>query len=90
MPSVIGVAPAGFDWRTTVGILAAFPARELMVPTMGTLYSHGDVDPGAHYLASLSSDSEPRDGLRDKLRNAAGPDGPTFNALVALALMAPL
>lgn len=81
-------APAGFDWRTTVGILAAFPARELIVPTMGTLYSLGDLDPGEHDLASLSSDSAPADGLREKLRNAVGPDGsPTFNPLVALALM---
>ena len=81
-------APAGFDWRTTVGILAAFPARELIIPTMGTLYSLGEIDPGEHDLASLGSGEEPRDGLREKLRSAVGPDGrPAFNGLVALALM---
>jgi ferrous iron transport protein B len=26
--------PAGFDWRITVGILAAFPARELILPSL--------------------------------------------------------
>jgi len=31
-------APAGFDWKTTVAVLAAFPARELVVPTLGILY----------------------------------------------------
>jgi ferrous iron transport protein B len=31
-------APAGFDWKLTVGVLAAFPARELIVPTLGILY----------------------------------------------------
>jgi ferrous iron transport protein B len=81
-------APAGFDWRTTVGILAAFPARELIIPTMGTLYSLGELDPGEHDLASLGAAEAPRDGLREKLRNALGPDGqPAFNGLVALALM---
>ncbi len=80
-------APAGFDWRITVGILAAFPARELIVPTLGILYSAGDVDPGAYTVASLKG-AAPQDGLRARLRSDRGPDGrPTFNPLVALALM---
>lgn len=71
-------APAGFDWRMTVGILAAFPARELVIPTLGTLYSLGDVE--------ASDDPDPR--LKDALRNATGPDGsPTMNGLIALAAM---
>jgi ferrous iron transport protein B len=72
-------APAGFDWRMTVGVLAAFPARELVIPTLGTLYSLGEVeaDPDA---------PDPR--LSDALRSAKGPDGkPTLNGLVALAVM---
>ena len=32
-------APAGFDWKTTVAVLAAFPAREVVVSTLGILYS---------------------------------------------------
>lgn len=72
-------APAGFDWRMTVGVLAAFPARELVVPTLGTLYSLGEVEAG--------DDADPR--LRDALRTAQGPDGkPIMNGLVALAAMA--
>lgn len=71
--------PAGFDWRLTVGILAAFPARELVIPTLGTLYSLGDVEASA-------DDPDPR--LKDALRNAKGPDGkPTMNGLIALAAM---
>jgi ferrous iron transport protein B len=81
-------APAGFDWRTTVGILSAFPARELIVPTMGILYSLGDVDPGHYDVASLRSGDGPDDGLRHKLRTATDPDGErSFTALTALALM---
>jgi len=53
--------PAGFDWRITVGILAAFPARELIVPTLGTLHSLGEVE-------ADPDEADPR--LRDALRNA--------------------
>lgn len=80
-------APAGFDWRTTVGILAAFPARELIVPTLGILYRAGEVDPGAYDLSALEG-REDGAGLRDRLRTARRADGrPAFDRLVALALM---
>lgn len=70
-------APAGFDWRTTVGILAAFPARELIVPTLGILHSVGDVDPGEYELTSIARADH---GLRARLRESMTPS-------VALALM---
>ena len=73
-------APAGFDWRLTVGVLAAFPARELVVPTLGTLYSLGEVEASAE-----AADAR----LSEALRTAKGPDGkPTLDGLVALAVMA--
>ncbi|HRE90816.1 MAG TPA: ferrous iron transporter B, partial [Myxococcota bacterium] len=57
-------ALAGFDWRTTVGVVAAFPARELIIPTLGVLYSLGDVDAGTYDLAYLdAADETERDGL---------------------------
>ncbi|MBX3461736.1 MAG: ferrous iron transport protein B [Planctomycetes bacterium] len=72
-------APAGFDWRTTVGVLAAFPARELVVPTLGTLFSLGEVEP---------SPDVPDPRLTAALRAARDADGRrTMNGLVALALM---
>jgi ferrous iron transport protein B len=80
--------PAGFDWRITVGILAAFPARELVIPTLGILYSVPDVDPGSYDLEALAPEGAPQDGLREKLRSATDADGrQTFGPLVALALM---
>ncbi len=80
-------APAGFDWRTTVGILAAFPAREAIVPALGTLYSLGDVDAADYTLQSLNQPAEPG-GLPERFRKARRRDGrPVFNGLVALALM---
>ncbi len=80
-------ALAGFDWRVSVGILAAFPARELIIPTLGILYSAGDVDPGDFDLAELEG-SHAEGGLRARLRDARGPGGePTFTPLTALSLM---
>ena len=81
-------APAGFDWRVTVGILSAFPARELILPTLGVLYSVGEVDPGAYDLASLGEAEQRPDGLREMLRASVRPDGkPSFSPLIALGLM---
>ncbi len=76
-------APAGFDWRMTVGVLAAFPARELVVPTLATLHSLGNLD------VESDAGSESVVKLRDALREARGSNGrPSMNGLVALAAMA--
>lgn len=68
--------PAGFDWRITTSILAAFPAREVVVPSMGIIFSLGD-----------SVDAESHD-LRATLRNAKWPDGrPLMTPWTAVGLM---
>ncbi len=36
--------PAGFDWRTNIAILAGIAAKEVVVSTLGTAYSLGEVD----------------------------------------------
>ena len=36
---------AGFDWRTNIALLGGFAAKEVMVATLGTAYSLGEVDP---------------------------------------------
>ena len=43
---------AGFDWRINIALLGGFAAKEVVVSTLGTAYSLGDVDPEAS--ASLS------------------------------------
>lgn len=35
---------AGFDWRTNISIIAGIAAKELVVSTLGTAYSLGEVD----------------------------------------------
>lgn len=70
------VAPLGWDWRIGVGVIASFPAREVVIATLGTIYSlGGDVD-------------EHDEGLRGALFAAKWPDGrPVFGLPVALSLM---
>lgn len=68
--------PLGWDWRIGVGVLASFPAREVVIATLGTIYSlGGDV-------------SEEDEGLRGTLTAATWPDGtPVFSIPVALSIM---
>ena len=35
---------AGFDWRTNIALLGGFAAKEVIVASLGTVYSMGDVD----------------------------------------------
>ena len=70
------VKPLGWDWRIGVGVIASFPAREVIIATLGTIYSlGGDVD-------------EESSGLRDTLKRATWPDGtPVFSIPVAVSIM---
>jgi len=69
-------APAGFDWKITVGVLASFPAREVIISTLGILYNLGaEVD-------------EQSTGLAAALQGARRPDGHSvFSPIVAIAIM---
>ena len=44
---------AGFDWRTNIALVGGFAAKEVIVSTLGTAYSLGEVDP--EETGSLSS-----------------------------------
>ena len=44
---------AGFDWRTNIALVGGFAAKEVVVSTLGTAYSLGQVDPET--CGSLSS-----------------------------------
>ena len=73
-------APAGFDWKITVGVLASFPAREIIISTLGTIYGIGrEVDEGSDDLrAALARDRWPHGGRVGQ---------PVFTVPVALAVM---
>jgi ferrous iron transport protein B len=36
---------AGFDWQTNIALIGGFAAKEVIVSSLGTAYSLGDVDP---------------------------------------------
>lgn len=38
-------APAGFDWRTNIALIGGIAAKEVVISTLGTAYSLGEVDP---------------------------------------------
>ena len=73
-------APAGYDWKITVGVLASFPAREVIISTLGITYAlGGEID-------------EESNDLRDTLTQAKWESGPragesVFNIPVALSIM---
>ncbi len=69
-------APLGFDWKITVGVLGAFPAREVIIATLGILYSVGaDVD-------------EESSTLKERMAASVREDGrPVFTPLVTMSLM---
>ena len=70
------VKPMGWDWRIGTAVIASFPAREIVVATMSTIYNLGD------------QQDETSAGLRAKLYKAAWPDGqPVFNLAVALSIV---
>jgi ferrous iron transport protein B len=70
------IRPLGFDWRTGVGIIGAFAAREVFVSTMGLVYGIGE---------EVDEHSVP---LREKLSEATHADGtPVWTPLSGLSLM---
>lgn len=65
--------PAGFDWRITTAIVAAFPAREVVASAMGVLFF-------------VPEDDE--QSLTSAVKNATWPDGkPLFTPWNAAGLM---
>ena len=71
------VKPLGWDWRIGSAAIASFPAREVIVSTIGVLFGlGGDVDEG-----SVS--------LNESIKSATweGTDRPLFTLPVALSIM---
>lgn len=70
-------ALAGFDWKITVGILASFPAREVIVSSLGIIYN---------------AEGSGQEGLPTALRDARWGEGPrtaqpVFTTPTVLAMM---
>ncbi|MCG3203057.1 MAG: Fe(2+) transporter FeoB [Gammaproteobacteria bacterium] len=68
--------PLGWDWKISAAVLASFPAREVVIAVLGTIYAVGaDVD-------------AENPGLVARIRASQWPDGSrVFSLAVALGLM---
>lgn len=51
--------PLGLNWRATIGIITSIPAKELVVSTLGVLYS-SDSEEGLQQSLTASGDFTPR------------------------------
>jgi len=67
--------PLGFDWKISVAVLAAFPAREVFVSTLGIIYSVNDADENSEVLGKQLLAEKKADGK------------PAYDALLALSVM---
>ena len=57
--------PAGFDWRISISVLASYPAREVIIATLGIIYSlGGDVDEEDGNLRAALKNSKWEEGSR--------------------------
>jgi ferrous iron transport protein B len=72
--------PCGFDWKITVGVLASFPAREVIVSTLGVTYSVGEgAEADSKHLQQVMRDAKWTEGPRIGT--------PIFSLAAVLALM---
>jgi ferrous iron transport protein B len=71
------VRPLGWDWKIGAAAIASFPAREVVVATLGVIYNLGE------------DEDEESDALRDTLQEATwhGTDRRVFTIPVALSVM---
>jgi ferrous iron transport protein B len=66
--------PLGWDWRVSSAVIAGFPAREVVIAVLGTVYAVGDeADEGT---------------LSTRLKSATRPDGtPVFTLPMVIGLL---
>jgi len=71
------VEPLGWDWKIGCAAIASFPAREVVIATLGVIYNLGE------------DEDEESETLRETLRSAKweGTDRRVFNVPVALSIM---
>ena len=69
-------SPLGFDWKITIAVLSAFPAREVLLSTLGIIYNADPEHEEQHY------------SLRRQLYKEQHPNGkPVYTVALSLSLM---
>jgi ferrous iron transport protein B len=80
------VRPLGWDWKIGMAALASFPAREVVIGTLGIIYSEGKQDSDSIREAENVADTP----LAQRLKEATWDDDPTrpvFTVPAVLSLM---
>ncbi len=82
--------PLGWDWKIGMAAIASFPAREVIVGTLGLIYDVGDVDTGA--IGDETADEDARkkaEGLAQAVKSdwASDPVRGPYGVSVALSVM---
>jgi ferrous iron transport protein B len=72
--------PLGWDWRIGAAVMASLPAREIVVATLGVIFSSNGDDP-----KNAAEPANPQTGLR--VATWEGTGRPLFTIPVALSLM---
>ncbi len=73
------VRPLGWDWKIGCAAIASFPAREVVIATLGVIYNLGEDE----------DEQKQTETLRETLRSATweGTERKVFNVPVALSIM---
>ncbi len=67
--------PLGWDWKISAAVIASFPAREVVIAVLGTIYAVGDAENN-------------EDALVGRLRNAVRADGsPVYSLPMVFGLL---
>lgn len=78
--------PLGFDWKTSVALVAGLGAKEVVVSTLGTLYSIEEEAPAEETQTDVEAPAEeeeiPASSFAEKAREQSG-----YTPLVAYVLM---
>jgi ferrous iron transport protein B len=76
------VKPLGWNWKIGMAAIASFPAREVVVAALGTIYSVGEPS------EDEAGQQKQRDALAAAMRAERWPDGsPVYTVATALSIM---
>src|SRR5262249_7561921 len=83
------VRPLGWDWRIGMAVIASFPAREVVVGTLGIIYNQGRVDADDIRDAANAGETKLGKALQAATWEGGDPsaDRKIFTVPVALSLM---
>jgi ferrous iron transport protein B len=85
------VRPLGWDWRIGMAVIASFPAREVVVGTLGIIYNQGKIDADDIRDAANAGETKLGKALRaatwESQNGNQQPERRIFTVPVALSLM---